>query len=156
MKKTILSILAGAFTLGAIAQGDMKPVGGTGPMITIDKEVHDYGTIGQGANGTCEFIVTNTGDQPLIITSCKGSCGCTVPKCDTAPVKPGEKTVITVKYDTNRVGAINKSVTISSNATNAPEKTVRIKGTVEAAATTPTSPVKEQSPMSPLANPTTP
>jgi hypothetical protein len=76
-----------------------------------------------------------------------------VPKCDTAPVKPGEKTVITVKYDTNRVGPINKSVTISSNATNAPEKIVRIKGTVEASATTPTSPVKEPSPMAPVEKP---
>ena len=62
---------------------------------------------------------------------------------------------ITVKYDTKRPGAINKSVTISSNATNAPEKIVRIKGTVEAAPVTPaspTSPVKEASPMAPVNN----
>ena len=32
-----------------------------GPAISIDKKVHDYGTITQGANGACEFIVTNTG-----------------------------------------------------------------------------------------------
>ena len=144
---TSLSLMAGLFTM-AVAQDATKPVGG-GPMITIDKEVHDYGTIPQGANGTCEFIVTNTGDQPLILTSCKGSCGCTVPKCDPDPIKPGQKTTITVKYDTKRVGPINKSVTISSNATNAPEKIVRIKGTVEAAPETPTSPVKDQSPMAP-------
>ena len=153
MKNAILSFLLGTAMLGANAQTEMKPVGGSGPMITLDKEVHDYGTIAQGANGSCEFTVTNSGDQPLIITNCKGSCGCTVPKCDTAPVKPGEKTVITVKYDSNRVGPINKSVTISSNAANAPEKVVRIKGTVEAAATTPTSPVKEQSPMAPVEKP---
>ena len=153
MKKAILSFGLVAMTFGAIAQGDMKPVGGSGPMMTVDKEVHDYGNIPKGANGTCEFTVTNTGDQPLIITNCKGSCGCTVPKCDTAPVKPGEKSVITVKYDTNRVGPINKSVTISSNAANAPEKVVRIKGTVEAGPDTPTSPVKEQSPMAPVEKP---
>ena len=111
--------------------------------------MHDYGTIDQGANGTCEFKVTNTGDQPLIISNCKGSCGCTVPKCDTAPIAPGQSTLVTVKYDTNRSGPINKSVTISSNATNAPEKIVRIKGEVKAGATTPTSPVKEVSPMAP-------
>lgn len=153
MKRTILPLLFSALAFTALAQTEMKPVGGTGPMLTVDKEVHDYGTIPKGANGTCEFVVTNTGDQPLIITNCKGSCGCTVPKCDTAPVKPGEKTVITVKYDTNRVGPINKSVTISSNAANAPEKIVRIKGTIEDAAATPTSPVKEQSPMAPVEKP---
>lgn len=94
--------------------------------------------------------MTNTGDQPLIISQCQGSCGCTVPKCETQPIKPGAKSTITVKYDTNRVGPINKSVTITSNATNAPSKVVTIKGTVEAAATTPATPVKEASPMAPV------
>ena len=150
MKKTLLSLAFGTLLIGAYAQENAKPVGGSGPMISVDKEVHDYGTIPQGANGTCEFVVTNTGDAPLILTQCKGSCGCTVPKCDTEPIKPGQKTTITVKYDTKRVGPINKSVTISSNATNTPEKIVRIKGTVEASAETPTSPVKEQSPMAPV------
>jgi hypothetical protein len=103
-------------------------------MITVDKETHDYGTIKQGANGECTFTVTNTGDAPLIITTCQGSCGCTVPQCDTAPIKPGASSTITVKYDTNRVGPINKSVTINSNAVNAPSKVVTIKGTVEATA----------------------
>lgn len=150
MKKLILSLGLGVAMLSAAAQTPAKPVGGSGPMMSVDKDAHDYGTIPQGANGTCEFTVTNTGDAPLIITQCQGSCGCTVPKCDTAPIKPGEKSVITVKYDTNRVGAINKSVTITSNATNSPSKIVTIKGTVEAAASTPTSPVKEASPMAPV------
>jgi hypothetical protein len=150
MKKFLLSFALTGLVLGAFAQENAKPVGGTGPQLTLDKEVHDYGTIAQGANGTCEFTVTNTGDQPLILTNCKGSCGCTVPKCDTEPIKPGGKTTITVKYDTKRVGPINKSVTISSNATNTPEKVVRIKGTVEGAPETPTSPVKEASPMAPV------
>ncbi len=149
MKKLLLTFGLASLMLGAFAQ-DAKPVGGTGPMLTIDKEVHDYGTMAQGGNGTCEFVVTNTGDQPLIITNCKGSCGCTVPKCDTEPVKPGGKTTITVKYDTKRVGPINKQVTITSNATNTPEKIVRIKGTIEGAPETPTSPVKEASPMAPV------
>jgi hypothetical protein len=150
MKKLLLSLSLGVLTLGAFAQATGKPVGGTGPMISVDKETHDYGTIQQGANGTCEFVVTNTGDQPLIISQCQGSCGCTVPKCETQPIKPGAKSTITVKYDTNRVGPINKSVTITSNATNAPSKVVTIKGTVEAGATTPATPVKEASPMAPV------
>jgi hypothetical protein len=149
MKKLFLSLALAAAAFGANAQTTAKPVGGTGPMISVDKESHDYGTISQGANGTCEFVVTNTGDQPLIITQCQGSCGCTVPKCDTEPIKPGQKSTITVKYDTNRVGPINKSVTITSNATNAPSKIVTIRGEVQAAPTSPASPVKEASPMAP-------
>ena len=46
---------------------------------------------------------------------------------------PGATSSISVKYDTKRIGPINKSVTITSNATNEP--TIRlfcIKGKVEA------------------------
>jgi len=150
MKHILLALGLVAMASTASAQANAKPVGGSGPMISIDKEVHDYGTIAQNANGTCEFTVTNTGDAPLILTNCKGSCGCTAPKCDPEPIKHGGKTVITVKYDTKRVGPINKNVTISSNATNAPEKVVRIKGTVEASASAPATPEKELSPMAPV------
>ena len=132
MKKFLLSLGLSALFLGVQAQDNAKPVGGTGPQISLDKEVHDYGTLKQGGNGECVFTVTNTGDQPLIISNCQGSCGCTVPKCETAPIKPGAKSSITVKYDSNRVGPINKSVTITSNAANAPSKVVRIQGPVEA------------------------
>ena len=103
-----------------------------GPSISLDKTTHDYGTITQGGNGACEFIVTNTGSEPLIISRCKGSCGCTVPKCEKDPIMPGATSAISVKYDTKRIGPINKSVTITSNATNEPTKVIRIKGRVEA------------------------
>lgn len=46
---------------------------------------------------------------------------------------PGATSVINVRYDTKRIGPINKSVTITSNANNEPTKVIRIKGKVEAA-----------------------
>lgn len=128
--KKLIALFAIAFLAVAVTAQ-------SGPMIQVDKLVHDYGTIAQGANGECTFTVTNSGDAPLIITNCKGSCGCTVPKCDTEPIMPGQRSAITVRYDTKRTGAINKSVTISSNAVNEPEKVVRIKGMVEGPAGTP-------------------
>lgn len=131
MKALLLSI-ACALTLGAIAQPNAKPVGGTGPMISVDKELIDYGTITQSADGNRSFVVTNTGDQPLIISNCQGSCGCTVPKCDSAPIPPGKTSVVNVHYDTERVGPFTKTVTVTSNAANTPNLTVNIKGTVEA------------------------
>jgi len=132
MKKQLLTLALGFMTFGAFAQPDSKPLGGKGPIISLDKEVHDYGTVKQGASGECVFTVTNTGDAPLIITQCAGSCGCTVPKCETSPILPGASSPITVVYDMQRVGPINKSVTIHSNAGNTPSKIVTIKGTVEA------------------------
>lgn len=104
--------------------------------ITFEKDVHDYGTIKQNANGTCEFKFKNTGKEPLIISMARGSCGCTVPDWPKEPIKPGETGVIKVNYDTKRVGPINKTVTITSNAKSEPSKILTIKGKVEAVAAT--------------------
>jgi len=150
MKKFFLSLAVVAFTvMGGHAQ-EAKAVTG-GPEISVDKEVHDYGTIKQGANGTCEFALTNTGSEPLIISRAKGSCGCTVPEWPKEPIMPGESSVMTVRYDTKRVGAINKSVTITSNAVNNATTVVRIKGKILASENTESMPVKKQE-GAPMAN----
>lgn len=101
-----------------------------GAVIEFAKEVHDYGTIKNGANGECVFEFTNTGNEPLILANVKGSCQCTVPEWPKEPIAPGAKAEIKVKYNTKNPGPINKSVTITSNAINEPTKVIRIKGNV--------------------------
>ena len=130
MKKVLFTMMM--FFVAAVATNSVsaQEVSQDGAKIKFDKEVHDYGTIKNGADGTCTFDFTNTGNQPLIISNAKGSCGCTVPSWPKEPVTPGQTATITVKYDTKRTGAINKSVTITSNAVNEPTKVIRIKGNV--------------------------
>ncbi|MFI1744370.1 DUF1573 domain-containing protein [Thalassobellus sediminis] len=101
-----------------------------GAKIEFESETIDYGTIEHNADGNREFKFTNTGNAPLVITNAKGSCGCTVPTWPKEPIAPGASAVIKVKYATNRTGIISKSVTITSNAVNAPTKVLRIKGKV--------------------------
>jgi hypothetical protein len=43
------------------------------PIATFDKLVHDYGTIEQHADGNCEFVFTNTGKEPLILSNVRSS-----------------------------------------------------------------------------------
>ncbi len=130
MKKLLASMtLVLSFALGAFAQ---TPSAG-GAEIELVKEVHDFGNMKQYGDATTEFRFKNTGDEPLIISHAQGSCGCTVPKWPKEPIQPGDEGVIKVKYDSKRVGPINKSVTISSNASNSPTKVIRIKGNIEAA-----------------------
>ena len=121
----MLAFVAAAGFGNAVAQEVQS-----GAKIDFAKEVHDYGNLKNGGNGTCTFEFTNTGTAPLIISNAKGSCGCTVPQWPKEPIAPGAKGTITVKCDTKKVGAINKSVTITSNAVNEPTKTIRIKGNV--------------------------
>lgn len=139
MKKIILTLgFIGALCTVSLAQEVAKP-GATGtattaPQSTADikfeKMVHDYGTIKQGDNGECVFKFKNTGKEPLIITMCQGSCGCTVPQCPKDPILPGKTGEIKVKYDTQRVGPISKSVTVQSNAKSGTQ-TIQIKGNIE-------------------------
>ena len=97
--------------------------------ITFKTEVIDYGEIEKGSDGVRVFEFTNTGDAPLIISDVKSSCGCTVPKKPDGPIGPGETSEIQVKYDTNRVGPIRKTITVYSNASE-PIYALKIKGKI--------------------------
>ena len=110
----------------------MPKVEGAG-MVFVSETI-DYGTVAANSDGKREFVFTNNGNKPLIITNATGSCGCTVPTYSKEPIAPGAKGVIGVKYDTSRAGQpFTKTVTITSNATGTPSKTLTIKGTVLAA-----------------------
>ena len=98
--------------------------------IEFKTDVIDYGTIEKGADGVRVFEFTNTGNAPLIITKVKSSCGCTVPSWPKEPIMAGETGEIKIKYDTNRVMPIRKTITVSSNAADSPTIALKIKGLV--------------------------
>lgn len=139
MKNTLM-LLAAVMMMSFTAQAQTEV--SNGAIISVDKDIHNYGEIEKGGDPYCEFVITNKGNEPLIISNAKGSCGCTVPEWSKEPILPGESTVMKVKYDTKRVGPINKSVTVTTNATNEPTKVLRISGKVLAPAEG-TAPVKE-------------
>lgn len=120
MKKLIFILTLVVFGLSAQAQA----------KIEFKTETIDYGAIAKGSDGVRVFEFTNTGDQELIVSNVKSSCGCTVPQKPDGPIAPGATGVIKVKYDTNRVGPIRKTVTVYSNATES-TKALKIKGVVE-------------------------
>lgn len=128
MKKLLFSLMMTAVAGASFAQ----EVGADGAKIEFTKDTHDYGNVKYGADGTTTFEFKNTGKAPLIISSAKASCGCTVPDWTKDPVNPGQKGSLKVTYDTKRPGLINKSITVTSNAVNEPTKVLRIKGEVGA------------------------
>ena len=97
--------------------------------IEFKTDVIDYGIVEKGADGVRVFEFTNTGNAPLIISKVNSSCGCTVPKKPDGPIQPGETGEIQVKYDTNRVNPIRKTITVISNA-ETPTVALKIKGEV--------------------------
>lgn len=87
-------------------------------FITFDSLTINYGKILQGENGTVDFKFTNTGDRDLKINKVRSSCGCTIPKKPDSLIAPGVSDLIKVKYDTERIGIINKTIIVNSNAAN--------------------------------------
>tara|TARA_Y200000002_G_C22392927_1_gene542293 strand:- start:163 stop:672 length:510 start_codon:yes stop_codon:yes gene_type:complete len=165
MKKSILQLsflIATFFTINSFVSQQAIALT-QGAEISFDKSTHDYGQIEKSANGECIFVFTNTGNKPLKISNAKGSCGCTVPQWPREEIAPGETGEIKVRYDTKRVGVINKSVTIQSNALNSDNITrakkdadgnviggtsiIRIKGEVKAPKTNATPMKPAQGPV---------
>lgn len=134
MKKIILSfifLLASGVLLNA-QQSDATTTNTNGPEISFENVTHDYGTITVGANGEYEFEFTNSGNEPLILSQPRSSCGCTVPAWPRKPVLPGEKEKIKVTYNTAIKGRFQKTVTVMSNATTNKSVVLTIKGEVMA------------------------
>lgn len=87
-----------------------------GPQFSSENLVVDFGDVDATKDpGFRVFKFKNTGTEPLMITNAQGSCGCTVPEWPKEPIKPGAIGEIKIKYDINRKGAINKSVTVTTN-----------------------------------------
>lgn len=125
MKKTLsLLILVLTFSVATFAQ--------SGPAFKFKEpnNTFDFGSVKEGPDAVHVFEFTNTGDQPILIQTAESSCGCTTPDWPKAPILPGKTGKITVKYNTaNRVGPINKSIFIKSNASRVPVE-LKITGSV--------------------------
>ena len=93
-------------------------LGQNSAYITFDSLTINYGKILQGDNGTVDFKFTNTGDRDLKINKVRSSCGCTIPKKPDSLIAPGVSDLIKVNFDTERIGIINKTIIVNSNATN--------------------------------------
>jgi hypothetical protein len=124
MKQLVIVFSLFAFSaVAAIAQ--------SGPAMKFESTEVDYGEIMQDSEPLRIFKFTNTGNEPLIITNAKGSCGCTVPSYPKDPILPGETGTIEVRYDTKRIGPFQKTVTLTTNEATSTH-TLKIKGKVNA------------------------
>lgn len=127
--KKVLVLFAMVLGFGFVANAQTsKPA-----EFKFNEETHDFGKVVLGKPVSFDFTYTNQGEQPLIISKAEGSCGCTVPKYTTVPLKKGETGTISVTF--NPAGspmAFTKTITISSNA-KTPVKVLYIKGETVAA-----------------------
>lgn len=112
------------------------------PVMEFEESEHDFGTIEQGTPQETIFTFTNTGNAPLIIADAKSTCGCTVPKKPDAPIAPGEKGELLVKFNGTGNGPVTKTITVTAN-TEKGQELLRIKAFVNPKGAAPAGPVAQ-------------
>ena len=123
MKRIVLTTAVFVFAAAAFAQKKVADVA------KFTNETIDFGKIKQGVPVERDFIYSNTGNAPLIISSARATCGCTTPKFSEAPLLPGKKDKIVAGFNAANLGAFVKTITVNSNATEEPI-ILKIKGEV--------------------------
>jgi len=124
MKKVLLiaTFLVLAFNIGAqVAVTTMK----------LSENQHDFGVFKEEAGPQkYDFILTNTGSQPLVIKNIVTSCGCTNPEWTRQPIPAGGTGKVTAIYDPkDRPGQFNKTLSVYTN-TQPEVNVIVIKGEV--------------------------
>jgi len=113
----------------AIPATPAAPALAVGAKANWDKLLLDMGNVDYMVPKTAEFTLTNEGNEPLLITYAKASCGCTGLKYSQEPVLPGKTSQLSVTYNAASPGDFRKTITVQTNA-DANATTLTIMGKV--------------------------
>ena len=69
------------------------------PMFKFVHDQWDFGKINEGEEVKHIYRFTNVGNEELVISNVRATCGCTVPRWDRKPIAPGESGEIEVKFN---------------------------------------------------------
>ena len=103
---------------GKSVENTISETDSTMTMTTVKFKVieKDMGQVNEGEKVALSYEVLNTGKNELLILNAKASCGCTTPKYDKKPIRPGKKGTIDVEFNTKgRTGIQHKTVTVITN-----------------------------------------
>lgn len=102
------------------------------PAICVDEPICHFGTVVEGEDVECVFLLKNCGDENLRILSVIAGCGCTATMLSAKYVPPGETTSLKATLHTGGYGGytVTKSVTVKTNDPTTPALTLSLSGTV--------------------------
>ncbi|MCF6353313.1 MAG: DUF1573 domain-containing protein [Cyclobacteriaceae bacterium] len=117
MKKNVMLIATVAFIATIFATNSVigKIAELTGPLFVWEATTHNFGKIEKGTPVNHLFNFTNKGDVPLVISSVKASCGCTVANYTKTPIPVGGKGFVSARYNAAKAGTFSKTVTVMAN-----------------------------------------
>ena len=116
MRRRKLEILAGRMLLVLSLYGGWGMEAGAQARFTANTQLHRVGQVEWKHPLTVQYIITNTGTEPLVLTDVEPDCACTAAHWTQTPIAPGEKGTVDVTFDAEALGHFHKSVAIYSNA----------------------------------------
>jgi hypothetical protein len=118
---SLLLVGLGFFTMAQENEQEEAPL--TGAKIAFTEKSYDFGDINQGDKVEYTFEFENTGNEPLILSDVRTTCGCTAPQWPKEPIAPGTKASLKVVFNSaGKTGMQNKVITVMSNAVNSTER----------------------------------
>ena len=108
-----LTLMLAGLSNYASAQDAAKPVS----AMAWTSTTIDFGKIEQGKPVSAEFEFKNPSMVPLIISSVRPTCGCTIADYPKEPIQPGKSGKIAITYNAAASGVFQKSIIVTSNAT---------------------------------------
>lgn len=127
MKK--LFLLAFVMLVVVAAQAQKQ----NGPQLTWENGNHNFGEVVLGSKVEHVYKFTNTGNEPLIITDVKPSCGCTLPKSwPHDPIMPGDRGELVIAFDSSGkpLGKLERTTAVISNASNEGANQIKFSATI--------------------------
>lgn len=96
--------------------------------VSVNQTEIDFGRFPKTEKQERSFVLTNAGEQLLVVHDVVTSCGCTKVEYSKQPVRPGETLELKVIYEAEDTGHFNKTVTVYCNVENSPLR-LKVKGT---------------------------
>ena len=102
----------------------------TATTVAVNQTTIDFGSFPKTEKQERTFVLTNTGNQVLVIQDVTTSCGCTKVEYKKEPVRPGATLELKVIYEAEQAEHFNKAITVYCNADNSPLR-LSVKGRAE-------------------------
>jgi Protein of unknown function (DUF1573) len=84
--------------------------------IVLEETDFNFGEVTEGAEVKHVYKFKNAGNQPLLISDIRTTCGCTVPEWNHNPILPGASDKVDVKFNTEGKQEMQaKKITIIAN-----------------------------------------
>ena len=122
MKNLTLTIFLAVLVTILFAQDQLALNGNARPDVSAsiasfswDQTTVDLGKVKKNNPVTHEFAFTNAGNAPLVISSVKASCGCTVTRYSKDPIPTGSTGFVSATYNAAALGVFTKTVTVNAN-----------------------------------------